>query len=205
MIIWKGGKVCNTHNAIWILEARYLCTRILVTNGSKMSIIVFVHMCVNWEKLNPNNSCSFKYTMRIKFWYQACFIVQNVWPWQELNLHRTRRDSNPQCSDPKSDALSIMQRAALPLSYMAGSSLAKEEIVSVAKLRLALKHSYQRAGLQWTLIAPHWCWAKSKSQISFWIRWPHSKSHDPSFVRLYILNREHVRSIGPSKNFLIQK
>ena len=40
-----------------------------------------------------------------------------------------RRDSNPQYPDPRSDALSIMQRAALPLSYMAGSILALEKIV----------------------------------------------------------------------------
>ena len=43
------------------------------------------------------------------------FPWQNVWPWQELNLHSTRRDSNPQCSDPKSNAISIMQHAALPI------------------------------------------------------------------------------------------
>ena len=64
---------------------------------------------------------------------------QNVWPWQDLNLHTTRRDSNPQCSDPRSNALSIMPRAALPLSYMAGSILLYEEMTSVTMLQLALE------------------------------------------------------------------
>ena len=64
---------------------------------------------------------------------------QNGWPWQDLNLHSTRRDSNPQCSDPRSDALSIMQRAALPLSYMAGDILLYGWIARVRMLQPVLE------------------------------------------------------------------
>ena len=51
-------------------------------------------------------------------WFFFC-LYKRCRPWQDLNLHTTRRDSNPQWQDPKSGALSIKPRAALPLSYMA--------------------------------------------------------------------------------------
>ena len=48
----------------------------------------------------------------------AGVYTQNGWPWQDLNLHglEPATDSNPQCSDLRSDALiSIMPRADLPI------------------------------------------------------------------------------------------
>ena len=52
-----------------------------------------------------------------------CTSTQNVLPWQDLNLHRSRRDSNPQCLDPSSNALSYATRLLYRLSYTAGSNL----------------------------------------------------------------------------------
>ena len=55
-----------------------------------------------------------------------------------------------------------MPRAALPLSYMAGSILWYEEMTCVTMLQLVLEPS---VCLQGTLIAPHWCWEKLKIEI----------------------------------------
>ena len=54
-------------------------------------------------------------------------LTQNVWPWQDLNLHRSRRDSNPQCLDPSSNALSYATRLLYRLSYTAGRDQALKE------------------------------------------------------------------------------
>ena len=45
-------------------------------------------------------------------------VCKRCRPWQDLNLHTTRRDLNPQFLNPKSNAPSMKPRAALPLSYM---------------------------------------------------------------------------------------
>ena len=63
--------------------------------------------------------------------YLTCHVMylltQNVWPWQDLNLHRSRRDSNPQCLDPSSNALSYATRLLYRLSYTAGRDQALKE------------------------------------------------------------------------------
>ena len=76
------------------------------------------------------------------FPYLTCHVMylltQNVWPWQDLNLHRSRRDSNPQCLDPSSNALSYATRLLYRLSYTAGSNLMLKDTVWSRRLQPVL-------------------------------------------------------------------
>ena len=92
----------------------------------KFSNISNKYSILEWENV-PYLTCHVMY-----------LLTQNVWPWQDLNLHRSRRDSNPQCLDPSSNALSYATRLLYRLSYTAGSNLMLKDMASSRMLRLVL-------------------------------------------------------------------
>ena len=92
----------------------------------KFSNISNKYSILEWENV-PYLTCHVMY-----------LLTQNVWPWQDLNLHRSRRDSNPQCLDPSSNALSYATRLLYWLSYMAGSNLMYKDTAWSRMLRLML-------------------------------------------------------------------
>ena len=128
MIFWKFSKQALTP----ILRfAKLYCNFSNISN--KYSVM-------EWENV-PYLTCHVMY-----------LLTQNVWPWQDLNLHRSRRDSNPQCLDPSSNALSYATRLLYRLSYTAGRDHMYKGTAWSKRLQLVLlpmvwKHRNERQGV----------------------------------------------------------
>ena len=77
-----------------------------ISSSSNDKRSVNIHGNTNIKPIFVGTTARIKNCKKIQLKFSCLFSLQNVWPWQDLNLHTTRRDSNPQCSDRRSDAFS---------------------------------------------------------------------------------------------------
>ena len=80
-------------------------------------------------------------------------VCKRCRPWQDLNLHTTRRDLNPQFLNPKSNAPSMKPRAALPLSYMVAKHSGVDSLGVVNWLQPCSTQTWLTCAIWWKCLS----------------------------------------------------